>query len=123
MQPASKARGGGNFIAAQFTPRRRPARQECSRSSSSDDGPASARLRQAAGMALQILTLFLASGGFELDRGVGDAVAMHQLGANARQQGIVKGGRPFREVSGQRDLRRAERPDVQVMNPVDFGET
>jgi hypothetical protein len=48
---------------------------------------------------------------------------MHQLGANAPQQGIVKGGRPFREMSGQRDLRRAERPDVQVMNPVDFGET
>ena len=46
-----------------------------------------------------------------------DTVAMKQIFADARQQGVVEHSGPLDEVGRQRDLRRAQRPNVKVMDP------
>ena len=49
-----------------------------------------------------------------------DTVAVEQFFADAREQGVVEPSCSFDEVSCQRNLRRAERPNVKVMDPGNF---
>ena len=68
------------------------------------------------------LTVFVAVLAFILNGSETDTIAVEQFFANSREQGVVEPRCSFDEVSCQRNLGRAESPNVQVVYPGNFGQ-